>query len=280
MILQRLLGDVPAGEFLERHFLKLPFTRAGGCHDLTPLGTRAMVEGLMASPGADVLVGRAGEPGRTPDRALPELLEQGYTVGVRHAERHHPELAALAEGFRDDFAAPVDVHVYCTPAQQPGFGWHYDAEDVFLLQLAGGKEWGLRKNTVNPWPLVETMPADLRYEREVMPLLRCTLHAGDWLYIPAGYWHRGEAGEQSISLSVGLASATALDAFDFLRRRLLPSLRWRQRLPTPGRASPRGEGELVGEHQALFAELGQELAALLADPEFARAFLADRRTRS
>ena len=40
-------------------------------------------------------------------------------------------------GIGRDFAAPVDVHLYCTPAGQPGFGWHYDAEDVFVLQTAG-----------------------------------------------------------------------------------------------------------------------------------------------
>src|SRR5947209_3055839 len=138
----------------------------------------------------------------------------------------------------EHFLAPIDVHVYCTPAGQPGFGWHYDAEDVFVLQTAGRKEWSLRKNTVNPWPLAEALPADMRHEREIMPVLRCTLAAGDWLYIPAGYWHRTRAGEESVSLSVGVLSASALDVYDFLRRQLLSSLRWRQRLPPAGGASP------------------------------------------
>ena len=80
-----------------------------------------------------------------------------------------------------------------------------------------------------------------------------------------------------MSLSVGLLSATALDAYDFLRRELLGSLRWRQRLPTPGAASPLDTEELVRRYRELFAELGQDLAALLARDEFARAFVEEKR---
>jgi 50S ribosomal protein L16 3-hydroxylase len=130
---------------------------------------------------------------------------------------------------------------------------------VFVLQTCGSKEWEPRKNTVNPWPLVETLPADMRHEREIMPVLRCLLAAGDWLYIPHGYWHRTRAAEESISLSVGLRSAAALDVFDFLRGELLSSLKWRQRLPPAGAASPLGPEELSRRYRELFADLGADL---------------------
>jgi ribosomal protein L16 Arg81 hydroxylase len=281
MALEQLLGEVPPSVFLGEYYLKLPYARAGGCRHLTHLAGWETVEAILARPGVDVLAGRGGSPWRGAGPPSPAearvLLAEGYTLGIRHAERHDAGLGGLAAGFRRDFAAPVDVHLYCTPADQPGFGWHYDAEDVFVLQAAGGKEWELRKNTVNPWPLVETLPADMRHEREVTPLLRCLLRPGDWLYIPAGYWHRTRAGEESISLSVGVLSASAVEVYDFLRKRLLDSLRWRQRLPTPGRASPLGEGELLRRYQDLFTELGNDLAALLGREDLARAFLAERR---
>jgi ribosomal protein L16 Arg81 hydroxylase len=163
----------------------------------------------------------------TPEQAR-ALLGEGHTIGVRHAERHDGALAELALDFQRDFAAPVDVHVYWTPPGQPGFGWHYDAEDVFVLQAHGAKEWSLRKNTVNPWPLVETLPADMEVEREIMPVMRCLLRPGDWLYIPAGYWHATRAGaDESVSLSVGVLSTSAIEVYDFLRRSLLSSLLWR-----------------------------------------------------
>jgi ribosomal protein L16 Arg81 hydroxylase len=209
------------------------------------------------------------------------VLVAGYTVGIRHAERHDPSLAALAEDFRQAFAAPIDVHLYCTPANHRGFGWHYDAEEVFILQLRGVKHWSLRKNTVNPWPLVETLPQDMRYEREIMPLMRCTLSAGDWLYIPGGYWHKTEAGsEESVSLSVGVLASSAIEVYDFLRRRLLDSLRWRQRLGCTGTASTRSDEELKAELQSLCQDLGDDLARMLRDESFAAEFLAQRRRGS
>src|SRR4051812_34420133 len=116
----------------------------------------------------------------------------------------------------------------------------------------------------------------MRYEREIMPLLRCMLAAGDWLYIPAGYWHRTQAGEESISLSVGVLSAAAVEVYDFLRTYLLSSLKWRQRLPPAGAASPFAAEDLLRRYRDLFAELGDDLANLLTREDVARAFLERR----
>jgi ribosomal protein L16 Arg81 hydroxylase len=281
MALQQLLGTIATSQFLEQHYLKLPFALAGGCRHLCHLGTWAMLDRLLRQPLVDVIVGSQGQQfeGTAPAdaEAARPLVAAGYTIGVRHAQRQDPELQALADAFERDLLAPVDIHLYCTPSGKPGFGWHYDAEEVFVLQTAGSKEWSLRKNTVNPWPTVETLPSDMRYEREIMPLARCKLLAGDWLYIPNGYWHRTEAGEESISLSVGLASLSGLDVFDFLRGRLLSSLRWRQRLPVLGAASSQSTEELVASCQSLFAELGQDLAGVLSKESFAREFIQAQR---
>jgi ribosomal protein L16 Arg81 hydroxylase len=280
MILEFLLGSVPASSFLEEHFLKLPFALPGGCRELTARDAWQTVERILARPGVDLLAGKEGRPwqGNRPATGAEAraLLAAGFTLGIRHAELHDPELAELAEAFRRDFAAPINVHLYCTPTGHPGFGWHYDAEEVFILQTQGSKEWLLRKNTVHPWPLVENLPADIRYEREMMPLLRCTLQAGDWLYIPAGYWHATRAGDESISLSVGILAPTALDVYDFLRRHLVDSLRWRQRLPVLGAASPVGPEKQAERCRELFRELGQDLAELMSQPEVVRDFLKEK----
>ncbi len=298
MAIEELLGPVPLATFLEGYYLKLPFARAGGCAPLAGLGGWVLAERVLTTGEPDARASRDGrlwEGGRVASpRQARELLAEGYTLGVRHAERHDPALAELAVGFCRDFLAPVDVHLYVTPGGQSGLGWHYDAEDVFVLQLAGTKEWLLRKNTVNPWPLIETLPRDMRHEREIMPVLRCTLAPGDWLYVPGGYWHRTEAPggseraegggqnehpEESVSLSVGLMPACAIEAFDFLRGRLLESLRWRQRLPAAGLASGKGQEDLVRAYREVFTELGRDLADLLAREETARAFLRERQDR-
>jgi ribosomal protein L16 Arg81 hydroxylase len=206
----------------------------------------------------------------TSAEAAQSLVADGCTVLVRHAERHHAGLALLAADFEADFAAPVNIHMYVAPAGQFGFGWHYDAEDVFILQTSGGKEYSLRKNTVNPWPLEETLPDDMRYEREIMPLMRCGLSAGDWLYIPAGYWHmaQGVGGEPSISLAVGVMSRTGLSIYDQLRPRLLDSLLWRQRLPITGAAAPLSKEELRERYRELLGQLSADLVQLLERDDF------------
>lgn len=272
-MIEQLLGGFSRRQFIEQYYLRQPFSLPRESAPWTHLAGWAVVKSIVARTDADVLVvkdGRRWEGNRnpTPDEAR-RLFDDGYTVLLRHAERCHPEIAEMAAGFERDFHAAVDVHIYCTPANQHGFGWHYDAEDVFILQAAGSKEYSLRKNTVNPWPVAEALPDDMRYEREIMPLSRCLLSAGDWLYIPHGYWHKADAREASFSLAVGVMSPSALDVLDFVRARLPESIRWRQRLPAMGAASSVSDEELLDRHRELFAELGADLARLFRDEKLA-----------
>jgi ribosomal protein L16 Arg81 hydroxylase len=273
MVLSQLLGDFPVAKFLEEHFYRQPYASPAGCAGLANRSAAdwtaaATCARLLGQPGLDLLVTREGKPwpGPAVDAASSgqAALAEGYTLCIRHADRHDAALAQLAADFHQDFLAPIDVHVYCTPAGKPGFSWHYDAEDVFILQTEGKKDWWLRKNTVNPWPLVETIPPDMRYEREIMPALHCTLAAGDWLYIPAGYWHRTAASELSTSLSVGILSPTGIDVFDLLRNDLLQDLRWRERLPVLGAANIASPEDQAAAFRAITHALSNDLAQRLA----------------
>lgn len=279
-ILPQLLGEIPLARFLEETFLRFPASQLERAGVVRSLGTPEVILGILTQPDADLLVVRAGErwsEGRapTPEEA-PALVADGYTLLIRHAERHHAGLKSLADEFARTFHGEVDIHIYWTPAQRFGFGWHYDVEDVFILQTQGSKQYSLRKNTVNPWPLLETLPADMRYERELMPLMQCLLEAGDWLYIPHGYWHRADAKTESISLAVGVLLPSSIDVFDLLRQRLLNSLLWRQRLPV---VDPRQDqaGELEREkYRELFRQLGDDLQQMLHSEAFLNAWFYSR----
>jgi 50S ribosomal protein L16 3-hydroxylase len=278
-LLTEMFRTLPPAEFLERYFLKLPCSQAGGCSSAASVADWDSVHRILSDPAADVLIGRQGTQwtGLVPQSrsAVEEVLSAGYTIGIRHVQQIDPALRDYAREFERGFAAAADIHLYCTPAGQPGFGWHYDAEDVFVLQTAGDKEWRLRKNTVNPWPLFDAVPADQRYEREIMPVMSCRLAVGDWLYIPAGYWHQTQAGQPSISLSIGLRSPTALDVFDFLRPRLAATLEWRQRLPPSGEIVE----DAAAQQRALglmLEELGRDLQQRLVSASLVEEFLATR----
>ena len=280
MAIEQLLGDISRESFLEDYYLKRPLALSGVSQPFAGLGSWDTVAQIAEHPEADLMIVRQGErwPGENPPtgEALRRLHDEGYTVLARHAERQHPGLAQLAAEFQRDFDGQVDVHLYCTPGKQFGFGWHYDAEEVFILQTEGTKEYSLRKNTVNPWPLVETLPADMRYEREIMPFMNCSLSAGDMLYIPGGFWHRAAAQTDSISLAIGVLPATGIDLFDFLRARLLESLRWRQRLPAAGDVNPADCETLQGQYSAAIDELTADLLRELKRPDLVRAFLDSR----
>ena len=280
MDIQTLLGELPKAKFVEQYFHRFPYSSPRAANSLCDLGTWDLIGAILAGDKPDVLVVREGiqtsGPLPTTLEAAQALIRDGSTVLIRHAEKHDAGLQQLARSFASDFRAPVDIHVYVTPSGRHGFGWHYDAEDVFIIQTGGSKQYSLRKNTVHPWPLVETLPADMAYPREIMPLMRVALAAGDWLYIPCGYWHKAEAigsDEPSLSLALGVLSPAALDVFDFVRSHLLQSLVWRQRLPVSGDASPLSLEQRQLQYSELFRQLADDLSRTFRDEKLVRSFL-------
>lgn len=281
MPLERLFKDVSPREFVEKYLHRIPLPQPGGAADFASLGSWETIGRVLASGGSpDVVVVKDN---RRIEETSPLTIErarqrnaEGCTVSIRHVERHDERVAALAADFERELGGAVNVHLYCTPPGEHGFGWHYDAEDVFILQAKGAKDYSLRKNTIHPWPTVESMPGDLHFERERSPRMDCRLAAGDCLYLPAGYWHRaqGSGTEDSISLAVGVLFRTGVDAFDALRQWVVASLVWRQRLPILGEASGLSEDELFARYSELLRDLGKDAADTLRNPEFVRDFIA------
>lgn len=153
--------------------------------------------------------------------AFLNLFSEGCSFVVREAERHDAGIRAIADSFERDMGGLVTIQVFVTPPGHFGFGWHYDCEDVFIAQTAGVKEYVLRENTVNPEPTIDAMPSDMQFERENSQLVACTMAAGDFLYIPRGWWHMGRATEPSLGLSVGVLSDRARGTLSIDRARQL-----------------------------------------------------------
>lgn len=296
MSLEPLLGEFPLEQFLERYYLKLPYALPAAAQSLRQLGSWQTLGQILAPSAAN-----PAEPAATVDmlvarhdklwgeRRVPafseavELFREGFTLVVRQAQRQVPPLSELAAGFAAELGGPVNIHMYFTPPGEHGFAWHYDAEEVFIVQTAGRKEYQLRKNTVQPWPLEETIPADMRFEREIMPLSRVTLAAGDWLYIPAGYWHRAEAAAElepaaesgatdpgdgkhppaAISLAIGVMAPAAIQILDFLRATLPASILWRGRLPIATAIAAAGEQGPIDQQAQ--SELWEPVLQMLTD---------------
>jgi hypothetical protein len=163
--------------------------------------------GAPAGSGPDVIVCAKGQRLSYPaPRDLDELrayLRMGIGLCVRHTQRCHPVLRSIADGFEAVFTGGVQVQLFVTPSGTHGFGWHYDAEDVFIAQTIGAKDYFFRANTVEadaPFP-----PRDFSgYHRESSELQMATLVPGDFLYIPARWWHMAIARADCLSVSVGV----------------------------------------------------------------------------
>ena len=164
-------------------------------------------EVLAADTPADTIVCARGEMLALPPppdlTTLRAYMRMGIGLCMRHAERSHPRLAAVAQAFERELPGRAQVQIFVTPGGTHGFGWHYDREDVFIAQTAGVKDYYFRENTVEiatPFP-----PRDFTgYHAETSPLQVATLVPGDFLYIPSRWWHMALCREDALSISVGV----------------------------------------------------------------------------
>ncbi len=198
--------------FKAEHFGREPFVQPDSASAARPLLSWDTLDRLLdARPGLFVVREGRPHPGRDPARATEamRLFADGWSLVLRGCEEHDDGLSQLAGTFEDDFGGDVQVQVFATPAGFRSFGWHYDCEDVFIAQTEGSKEYRLRRNTVNPEPTIDAMPRDMHFERESAPVVACTLVAGDWLYIPRGFWHVGRALSDSLGISTGVLVPSA-----------------------------------------------------------------------
>lgn len=211
-ILHELVGESETGSFFENHFRRRPFalpSRARRfenlvCWDLLREIFEVHSDCWLPCQGR-LPSEKALSSGMLTYEQAREGFASGRTVLIRHAERSSGKIADVARSFQEAFRSPIDVQLYVTPAGQEGFDWHYDIEDVFVIQSAGEKEFRLLPNTVTPRPLPVLTPENQRFTSErKTPEIRCWLKAGDWLYVPAGYWHKAKAVTDSFHLSVGV----------------------------------------------------------------------------
>lgn len=145
-----------------------------------------------------------------------------------------------------------EIEVFLSP---PGHltDWHFDFQENFTLQLSGVKKWSLQRGTVKH-PLrgctphyhsPETVEPQLKAARlgdpnfsfgkpetgknAVGQVETMFLRPGDFLYHPAGCWHRVEAIEEGVSINISLMATTfAALTCQSLQHILMKKDEWRQ----------------------------------------------------
>jgi hypothetical protein len=201
------LGDISTDDFRSQYLRRAPVAQPA-----TALGARSLMdwEALERVLGCDpdaLVVARGRLLSMPAPRSLVELCDYfaaGIGLCLRHTQRHSLALARLAASF-DGLGTP-QVQLFVTPGGTHGFGWHYDDEDVFIAQTAGVKDYYFRANTVAADEVARPSMFS-RYVSETSPLCTSTLVAGDFLYIPARWWHMAVCHQDALSISVGVMLA-------------------------------------------------------------------------
>lgn len=212
-ILNDLVGKSQLPIFLTQNLFRSPYAAPFTGQKFVGLVNWDLLKEIFQGQHSDCWI---AENGRLPkDTALntgqltqeqaAQQFQLGKTVLIRHAENAHPKTREIASEFQAIFCSPIDIQIYATPAQTEGFDWHYDIEDVFVIQSYGEKEFRLIPNSVTPRPLPIMNTENCRFQYEnTKTEIRCWLKPGDFLYIPAGYWHKAKAITDSFHLSVGV----------------------------------------------------------------------------
>ncbi len=157
----------------------------------------------------------AGITDQVADDEVFRQFADGSTIVLQALHRNWPPVIAFAQDLAADLGHPVQVNAYITPPQSQGFAAHYDVHDVFILQLAGTKEWTVHA-PVHRWPMRDEpwdgFRAAVEQRAAEDPLLSAVLRPGDCLYLPRGFLHSAVAqGEVSAHLTLGVHTWTSLD---------------------------------------------------------------------
>ena len=196
-----LLGESAVDELLSRRGLRTPFLRVAKDGDIVAPARYTRGGGAGAGAGDQVA-----------DDMVLQQLDCGATLVLQALHRTWPPLVAFGSQLSGELGHPVQINAYVTPPQNRGFAAHYDVHDVFVLQVAGRKQWRVHSPVLadplrdQPWDQRRTAVAQRARET---PLIDEVLAPGDALYLPRGYLHSAVAiGELSIHLTVGVHPLT------------------------------------------------------------------------
>ena len=158
------------------------------------------------------------QDGRVIAKNLVALLDHGASVIAMRLESHVPQLAALCADMGERIGETIHVSAVATTGQGCALKLHYDPADVIVLQITGSKRWKIYDCPVAC--AVNGMPAQPPPRGE--PMFDETLRAGDFLFLPAGYWHHCENGpDRSLHLAILMDPPTGWREVRALLRQLV-----------------------------------------------------------
>ncbi|MDE1714863.1 cupin domain-containing protein [Chromobacterium amazonense] len=206
-----LLGGMSPEHFLAEYWHKKPLLIRGALTDVGPHVDFSVLSQLAQRDDAESrLIEYKNEKWhleRGPFRAsrFRRLGETDWTLLVQGVNHHLPHIDDILWRFNFiPYARLDDLMISYAP---PGgtVGPHFDAYDVFLLQVGGKKRWQISSQHDDDF--IEDAPIrvlkDFRMEQEFV------LEHGDMLYLPPHCAHYGVALEPGMTYSIGFRAPPA-----------------------------------------------------------------------
>lgn len=128
-----------------------------------------------------------------------------------------------------------------------GLNWHWDSQEIFIVQVRGRKLWHVAPNEYIEWPATNGAAgaerrAELRMQlfdptravEEPKQWTSIELTPGSVLFLPRGYWHTTENIDASLHLVLQVKMPSWRDVLQFMLQSVpeLYSVPWRR--PTKG----------------------------------------------
>ena len=295
-----LVGPVTRDEFFENYYEKAPLLSARNEPErysdmLTLEALDAFIDSADLRQGMLDLASQQNridpssfltENGRIIVGVVAEEYLKGATIVLPHLHESMAELGEFCRALESVFSCHIQTNIYLTPQpveghdQAQGFPIHYDSHDVFVLQIAGSKNWRFYGAPVATPYRGEAFQVGRHDPGEVTESF--TLMPGDCVYVPRGLMHEApNVGEEpSLHITVGLITKTWADLIlEAVSELALDEPAFRRSLP-PGYANldyDRADAERhFGSLTALIAEKARMDSAfdLMADN-----FIRDRRPK-
>ncbi len=195
-----LLGGISPKRFMKEYWQKKPLLVRGAIpafalsgqtlasplsmYDLANLASQKNVESRL-------IQSKPWSLGHGPFKKteIPALTERDWTLLVQGVNGHHPAAKTVMSWFRFIPEARLDDLMISIAGPNGGVGPHVDSYDVFLLQMAGRRQWKISDQ--KDLSLKDGLP--LKILKNFQATDDWVLEPGDMLYLPPNIAHDGIA---------------------------------------------------------------------------------------
>ncbi len=213
-----VLGKLSAAQFLKQYWQKKPLLIRKAFNPFPDVISPDELAGMCCDPQIEsrLILERGGKSpwelrkGPFKPSMFKKLPKTHWTFLVNGVDRFVPGVHDLLDQFSFIPFWRIDDVMMSYAVDQGNVGAHVDNYDVFLVQVAGQREWKIEDKAMVGDDFVANLP--IRLLKRFKPTQTWVLEPGDMLYLPPRFAHHGIAqGTDCVTMSVGFRAPSIAD---------------------------------------------------------------------